>query len=88
MSETRRFVSTVTRGGQVTLPAEVRRLLGVKALDKIVFTVSGDEVRVLPIRHTLASVKGILPPTRTEDFDEMIREAQVEVTRNAYGESV
>ena len=32
------LLTTVTKRGQVTVPAEVRRLLGIKPYDKVAFT--------------------------------------------------
>ena len=54
------IVSTVTSKGQVTLPAEVRKHLGVKLNDKIAFVIEQDgSVRVGPPRYTgVASVRG------------------------------
>jgi AbrB family looped-hinge helix DNA binding protein len=40
-------VATVTSKGQVTLPASVRRRLGLRKGSRIVFLESGEEVRVL-----------------------------------------
>lgn len=40
-------VATVTSKGQVTLPASVRRRLGLREGSRIVFLESGEEVRVL-----------------------------------------
>ena len=40
------ILATITSKGQVTLPAEVRKILGLKSGDKIAFTVEDNEVRL------------------------------------------
>jgi AbrB family looped-hinge helix DNA binding protein len=39
--------STLTTKGQVTIPAEVRRQLGLKPGDRVAFIVNADEVRLV-----------------------------------------
>ena len=55
------YQSTITRGGQVTLPAKVRRKLGLEPGDRVVFRIEGDTVLVEPPKFTLetafASIK-------------------------------
>jgi antitoxin PrlF len=74
------FVTTLTQRSQVTVPAEVRRVLGLKPRDRIAFTVEGSEVRLVPVKHTLESVFGAIEPLTDgpQDFDEQIREAKEE----------
>jgi antitoxin PrlF len=75
----REFVSTVTERGQVTIPAEVRRLLGAKPRDKIAFRIIGDTVHVVPVELTLEQVFGsVTPINRPEDFEELSRIAKEE----------
>jgi antitoxin PrlF len=75
----RQFVSNVTSKGQVTIPAAVRRHLGVGTPDKITFVVEDDGHVVLqPTKFTLHELRGIVPaiPGRTtSDFDDQIEEA-------------
>ena len=54
------LTSSLTRKGQVTIPAPVRRLLGVGPHDKIEFVVSGNEVRIAPATSVVARTAGIL----------------------------
>lgn len=73
------MLSSVSPKGQVTLPVEIRKLLGVKPKDKVVFQVKGDQVTISPARYTLESVMGsVEPPTRTEDFEQISRDAKEE----------
>lgn len=75
----RESVATITSKGQVTIPVRIRKHLGVDAADKIAFVIDGEgKVEVRPVRHTLASVRGIvpaLPGRETIDFDDQIAEA-------------
>lgn len=53
-------LTTVTSKGQVTLPAAIRRHLGVSANDKVAFVIEADgSVRVrVPRYPTIASLRG------------------------------
>lgn len=80
--------SRITRGGQITLPAEVRRLLGLQPQDEVQFNLDIEDrtVTITRPKYTLESVAGSVgPPTRTEDIDRMIREAQDEGYAKKYG---
>lgn len=52
--------SRLTSKGQVTVPAEVRRLLHLKPKDKVAFLVEADQVRLAPARSVVARTAGIL----------------------------
>lgn len=72
------LVATIGSKGQVTIPAEVRRQLGVHAADKIAFVVNDEgKVEVRPIRFTLESVVGSIDalPHESVDLDEEIEVA-------------
>jgi len=51
----------VTRKGQVTLPADIRRTLGIHEGDPVDFRVENGEIHVRPIRATLADGYGSIP---------------------------
>ncbi len=71
------FTTTITQRGQVTIPAEVRRILGVKPRDKVTFTILDGEVRLSPVSLTLESAFGSVKPSkRPEDFDAISRAAK------------
>jgi antitoxin PrlF len=73
------ILATITQRGQVTVPAEVRRLLGVKPRGKVAFAIEGNLVRLLPAKFTLESAYGSVTPLhRPENFEEMIQEAMEE----------
>ena len=73
------IVSTITGKGQVTIPREVRRHLGVAPSDKVAFVIGAEgQVELRPVRFTVRQLRGIvpaLPGRETIDFDDQIAEA-------------
>jgi AbrB family looped-hinge helix DNA binding protein len=47
----------ITSKGQITVPREVRRILGVRAGDRLLFESDGNGVRVRPVRNKSAFSK-------------------------------
>lgn len=77
-------ITTMTQRGQVTVPAEVRRLLGIRPRDKVVFAIDDGEVRLRPARFTLESAYRSVPPlARPVSDKEMARVAKEERARRA-----
>ncbi|MDP8922188.1 MAG: type II toxin-antitoxin system PrlF family antitoxin [Chloroflexota bacterium] len=78
------IVSTITSRGQVTIPAAVRRHLGVGQHDKIVFVLEDDgEVRLsVPRYPTIDSLRGIagsLPrPMSWQEIEEIAQDEHAE----------
>ncbi len=71
--------TTITQRNQVTIPTAVRRLLGLKARDKVTFTIDdGGEVRLSPTAFSLETAFGSVKPSGREtiDFKEIIRDAK------------
>jgi antitoxin PrlF len=68
----REIFSTVTTKGQVTIPQEVRRILGVTPHDKVVFVVDGDEVRLSRggsvVERTAGALRSNQPPLTAEEL--------------------
>jgi antitoxin PrlF len=56
--------ATITSKGQITVPLEVRRILGVRAGDKLMFENDETGVRVRPVRgqSTFSKYRGIGNP--------------------------
>ena len=74
-------ISTISRKGQITIPAAVRRHLGVGTADKVAFIIATEgAVELRPIRFTLESVLGSLPalPNESADLECEIEEAVTE----------
>jgi AbrB family looped-hinge helix DNA binding protein len=63
--------TVLTRKGQITVPVEMRRALGLREGDKVVCTLEGDEVRVTRFGSVVERTAGIIksrgrPPTERE----------------------
>ena len=54
----------ITSKGQITVPREVRRILGVRAGDRLLFESDGKGIRVRPVRSlsTFSKYRGIGNP--------------------------
>ncbi len=66
----REFVSTVSSKGQVTIPADVRRQLGVGSADKVAFVLTDEgKVELRPARFSLESVLNSLDALPNESLD-------------------
>jgi len=74
-------ISTISSKGQVTIPVDVRRHLGVGIADKVAFVLADDgTVQLRPVQFTLESVLGSLDalPHESVDLDREIEEATEE----------
>lgn len=76
------IVSSVTRKGQVTIPAEVRRHLGLGVPDKVAFVLAeAGRIELRPATLTLGALRGIvpaLPGPQSPDFEDQIAAAMEE----------
>ena len=76
------LISAITQRGQVTIPVEVRRLLGLKPRDRVAFEIGGNEVRLVPVRFTLESAYGSVPshgkPQDLKKLSRQVKEARAE----------
>ena len=73
-----KYVARVSSKGQITLPAELRKFLGIRAGDSVTFYVTEQSVEFEKSVPTVESVRGIIPtPPHMvgRDLDEMIEEA-------------
>jgi AbrB family looped-hinge helix DNA binding protein len=81
------IVSTITAKGQVTIPAEVRKHLGVGTNDRIMFIVedSGEVKLKTPTYPTIASLRGaagsLERPLEWHEMREIAREDRLEARR-------
>jgi antitoxin PrlF len=69
--------SALTSKGQVTIPAEVRRRLGLHPGDRVAFVVDGDEVRLVRRESRVEAAFGLCKPGGSlslEQMDQAIRE--------------
>ncbi len=68
---------TITERGQVTLPVEIRRRLGLKPRDKVAFVIDEGEIRVERPAFSFATLKGSVKAlSRPEDLEEISRLAK------------
>lgn len=74
------FTTTTTQRNQVTIPAEVRRTLGIKPRDKVAFTVDDDgQVTISAAEFSLETAYGSVKPTPdNRDLNDIIRDAKDE----------
>ena len=54
--------STITSKGQTTVPASVRRALGLEAGDRIVYEIQGDSVVIRPQPEAMEVFGSLKPP--------------------------
>jgi AbrB family looped-hinge helix DNA binding protein len=74
---TKQLTVTLTHRNRITVPAEVRRLLGVMSGDKLTFQIEDGSVRLVPARFTLDTAFSSVHPVRTvADLDAEIRAAK------------
>jgi AbrB family looped-hinge helix DNA binding protein len=80
--------TTVTSKGQVTIPAAVRSVLGLKARDKVVFDVDSEAgTATLRRLDRIADLYGaVTPGARPEDFSKLREEFETGVAKEAMGE--
>jgi antitoxin PrlF len=54
--------TSITTKGQVTIPKDIRKALGLKAGDRVSFVADGDQAILIPVKGDILSLKGILKP--------------------------
>ncbi len=80
------ITASITQRGQVTIPAEVRRLLGIKPRGKVTFRIEADQVRLVPPAFTLETAYGsVTPLEKPEDFEKISRAVKEERARRVIG---
>lgn len=73
-------LTTVTRKGQVTIPKEVRDLLGIRPFDEVEIVVEEGEAKLRKPSPSLEDVAGSVPPLGMP-VEEAIRPAKEERAR-------
>lgn len=66
---TRELTATITSKGQSTIPAEVRKRLGLAPRDQIVFQITRDGVQLKAGKHSLQSIRGAVTARGIESVD-------------------
>lgn len=72
------LVSTLTTKGQVTIPAPIRKMLGLKPKAKVAFLQKKDGVHIAVPRYTLDTIKGAIPALSQKYSEKEIREIAIE----------
>ncbi len=80
----RQFTTTTTQRNQVTIPAEVRRTLGIKPREKVSFTIEDDgHVTIAAAEFTIETAYGSVKPVDDgRTLDQIIRDAKDEKAEN------
>ena len=69
------FSTVVTRKGQITVPAEIRKALGLKEGDKVAWVMEGNQVRLSRTGSVVERTAGILKGSEPSLTAEELREA-------------
>ena len=87
------MLTVVTRKGQITLPADIRRKLGIKEGDKVAVSLAptpdGEQAQVVlrPVRSVAEMTFGAVPePQQSVDLDEMRRMFEEETAARVINE--
>ena len=78
----RELLATITKKGQVTIPAKVRRHLGIKRGDRVAFVMKGDQVWLVPggneVERTAGIFKSNRPPLTAKEEREQFEQGVAE----------
>lgn len=81
------ILRSVSVKGQVTLPVEVRRVLGIAPRGKVAFAIDGGEVHVKGARSPVDETFQAVPALKKKlTWDELRRIAQDDAAEEAVGE--
>lgn len=82
------YETTLTEKGQVTIPQELRRLLGLSPRDKVRFQVEGDIVQISKASsRLLAGFGAVTPYQKPENFQKTRKDFEEGVAREAASEA-
>ena len=68
----REIWASVTERGQVTIPAEVRRALGLGKRDKVIFSMDDGVVKVKRAKHWREVIGSVPPLKEPKTWEEMV----------------
>lgn len=75
-------LSSVSPKGQITIPAEIRRVLGVKPKDKVAFRVENGRVEITPaaspLEESYMAIPALTPPRSWKEIEQLVAEEQAE----------
>lgn len=82
------YETSVTEKGQVTIPQDIRRLLGIQPRDRVRFEVDGNVVKISRAESKLLKGYGsVTPRNRPEDFKKVREEFEKGVAEEVVSES-
>ncbi len=64
----------IGRRGQITIPRDIRRRLGLNQGDSITLIPEGEQVILRPVIDTLLDLRGSVPVSGPQDFDAIRRQ--------------
>jgi AbrB family looped-hinge helix DNA binding protein len=79
------MLAKVTSKGQVTIPVEIRKKLGIRTEDKVDFILDGERVILVPVK-TLRDLRGAVKAKGKGNFDEERAKAKAVVARRVLEE--
>jgi AbrB family looped-hinge helix DNA binding protein len=72
------LLSSVSPKGQVTVPIEIRRKLGLRPKDKVAFRLEGNEVKLAaarsPLEESYQAVPALQPPRSWKEVETLVAE--------------
>jgi antitoxin PrlF len=81
------FETSVTEKGQVTIPQEIRRIMGLQPRDKVRFEVDGDVIKISRASSKLLQWFGsVIPRNKPEDFQKIRKEFEKGVAEEVASE--
>ena len=72
-------ISKVTERGQTTLPSQVRKALGLKPHDSIIYLIEDDRVVIIHLRGDVLELRGRLKVKKKIDFKSLREDTKVAV---------
>jgi len=78
--------STITAKGQITIPKEIRKALGLKTADRLLFLEEKGRVILYPVRGNILDVHGTIRQNKPLDFKNLRKKTKEEISRKIVGE--
>ncbi len=63
--------SSMTKKGQVTIPASIRKRLGLREGDRVAFVEEGEKVQLRPLRNDVTAIFGMVKSKRSVSLEKM-----------------
>jgi len=63
--------SNITAKGQVTIPASIRKALGLKSGGQVAFEINGESVKLIPVKKNLRAAFGLVKSDQSVSLDDM-----------------